>query len=373
MTRRNHGTPVLSALALILLLVSMLLWRFTTPAQEPSAAVDQMKIEHEKNIRSQVQSVIDRIIPGLPPEIRLIRRRTETGKRQSLTNYLFLLKTDDDFNTITDALTAALGSILSDVSVKTSGRSCRIGYEDETWFTLETISGAASGICIIIDDCGYPTETGRKFLDLDNRLALAVLPYLPSSRSFAADAKKRGFDVMLHLPMEPTGPQNAGPDAITTALAEPEIISRIEKALTSIGPEYCSGVNNHMGSKATLDARVMRAVLKELKQRNLFFVDSVTASKSVGLSLAREIGVPTASRDVFLDNTMTEDYVRRQWNHLINLSKKNGIAVAIGHSTSPATYQVLAAEIPRLEAMNIRLLRITERLEGNSKISLPNL
>ena len=119
------------------------------------------------------------------------------------------------------------------------------------------------------------------------------------------------------------------------------------------------GVNNHMGSVATADPRVMRAVVGVLSRRGLFFLDSRTTDATVAEKTAEEAAVPAVSRRVFLDDVATEDAVRRQLEELVRRAKQEGEAVAIGHPY-PATLAVLEKELPGLAGRGVRLVRVRE-------------
>jgi polysaccharide deacetylase 2 family uncharacterized protein YibQ len=86
-----------------------------------------------------------------------------------------------------------------------------------------------------------------------------------------------------------------------------------------------------MGSRFSADRTAMAIFLNTLRERHLFFVDSLTSAKSVGYQLAKEMGVKTAHRDVFLDNEQDTEKNIHQLQTLIGLAQKNGSAIGIGH------------------------------------------
>ena len=153
-------------------------------------------------------------------------------------------------------------------------------------------------IAIIIDDIGYQIEIAEQIMSLNYPVAISVLPFLPHSQFVAQMAKEKGLTVLLHLPMEPHNANtDPGKGAIFTTMNEHEIKAKILANLKDI--PYVDGVNNHMGSKATEDEFIMRTVLHELKERNLFFIDSMTSPHSIGYQLSKEMGLKTAQRTVF--------------------------------------------------------------------------
>jgi len=216
---------------------------------------------------------------------------------------------------------------------------------------LPSASVAKARLAIIIDDCGYSMERDRRFLQLPIPITLSILPMTPHGREIAQEAQDAGKFVMLHLPMEPDSPlAHPGPGAITTAMNDAQVESQVESDIDSLPP--LPGANNHMGSKATSDERVMHDVLDVLQKRHLFFIDSVTSGSSVGGSIAKQLGVATASRDVFLDNFTDLKYVEGQLSEAQRVTLKQGTAIAIGHPNA-TTAEALAAFIPKMEAAGI--------------------
>jgi polysaccharide deacetylase 2 family uncharacterized protein YibQ len=200
---------------------------------------------------------------------------------------------------------------------------------------------------LIIDDWGYDWQTADEFLSLDLPFTAAVLPGREKTREQAALLRERGHEVILHLPMEPLDPDLELDDGyITTNLDEAEIRRRVEEALASVGE--VAGVNNHMGSKATSDERVVRIVLEVIREHGLYFVDSWTSPASVAGRVAAEMGIPTATNQVFLDHYSDLEKVKAQIERLIKRAKRDGQAVGIGH-VRPQTYRALVEMLPRFE------------------------
>ncbi|HVN68843.1 MAG TPA: divergent polysaccharide deacetylase family protein [Candidatus Binatia bacterium] len=209
----------------------------------------------------------------------------------------------------------------------------------------------APRLALIVDDCGQWIDTERGFIALDIPITLSVLPDVPYTGEIAREAGDAGKGVMLHLPMETLSGLNPGPGKVTTEMTDAQIVSQVEADLAQV--PFARGVNNHEGSKASADPRVMKAVLGVLAQRgDLFFVDSRTSSASVGEETARSLGVPTASRDVFIDNRAEVAYTEAQLLDAAAIAKRTGSAIAIGHPR-PTTLEAVRALVPRLEAEGI--------------------
>jgi len=188
-------------------------------------------------------------------------------------------------------------------------------------------------------------------------LTLSILPEVPYNHAIereAADAKK---GVMLHLPMETLSGLNPGPGKITTEMDDDAIAATIEHDLGDVS--FARGVNNHEGSKATANVRVMNDLMTILARRNRFFIDSRTNSASVAETVATQRGVATAGRDVFLDNRADVAYTEAQLRIAAAIAKRDGRAIAIGHPR-PTTLVAVRAMIPQLEADGIKFVQAAD-------------
>lgn len=224
-------------------------------------------------------------------------------------------------------------------------------------------------LAIIIDDCGQWIETERGFVALSIPVTLSVLPDVPYTKEIASEAAAGGKGVMLHLPMEPISQLNPGPGKITTEMSNAAIERQVENDLADV--PFAQGVNNHEGSKATADPRVMRAVAEAIvRHGNLFFVDSLTVGDSVAASSTRDAGIPTATRDVFLDNRADVAYTQAQLRAAAAIAREHGVAIAIGHPR-PSTLAALRAIIPELQAEGIRFVLVRD-LVGDSPALQPS-
>jgi len=190
--------------------------------------------------------------------------------------------------------------------------------------------GELPRIAIIIDDMGYHQKMGGELLDLDLNLTYSFLPHAPFTKSQEARAWEMGRDILVHMPMEPRDPMwDPGPGALYLNESAENIALAVEENIALV--PHAVGVNNHMGSKFTADQQAMHEVLDLLHKKNLFFVDSLTAPGSVGEEEARKMGIRTASRHVFLDNSQTQEDICRQLKRLVAYAKKHGTGIAIGH------------------------------------------
>ncbi len=214
-------------------------------------------------------------------------------------------------------------------------------------------------IAIIVDDCGYNLRPCEFSKTIKSPVAFAVLPNLRHSTEVGTCVHQNRKEVMLHLPMEPHHNEDKYPKnyLILTSMDRKAIEGIITKSLNSV--PNADGVNNHMGSKATENMEVMAVVLRDLKRRGLFFVDSLVTGHSVCPTLARSINLPFGKRDIFLDNENTREYIRQQFDLLAKEAREKGFAVAIGHDRL-LTLQLIREETERLEKDGFKIVPISE-------------
>jgi uncharacterized protein len=213
-------------------------------------------------------------------------------------------------------------------------------------------SGGRPRLAIIIDDCGQWPDTERAFVALPFPLTLSVLPHVRFGSAIARDADAAGKGVMLHLPMQTVSGRYPGPGTITVTMPDAAIRSELTSDLAEL--PQARGVNNHEGSLATQNARVMNDIADVLSHDGRFFIDSRTSSGSVGESVTRGRGVPSASRSVFLDNVDDEAAIEAQLNEAARDARATGSAIAIGHPR-PATLAAVRALGPKFVADGVEL------------------
>ena len=213
-------------------------------------------------------------------------------------------------------------------------------------------------VAIIIDDLGYDKKIAIKFSKLNAMLTFSILPHSPYQKTIAHLSKEKGFDIMLHLPMEPVEypDVNPGPGTLLTSMTPDQLTRQLENDLDAV--PFIKGVNNHMGSKMTAASSQMYQIFTILKKRGLYFVDSRTTVETLCKPSARLFQIPFAQRDVFLDHVASEDFIRKQLNELVRIAQHNGYAVGIGHPHS-LTYQVLREMLPELQK-KVRLVPASE-------------
>jgi polysaccharide deacetylase 2 family uncharacterized protein YibQ len=216
-------------------------------------------------------------------------------------------------------------------------------------------------IVLILDDVGFDHQPLMTAMAIDPNVNFAVLPNGKRSTEFAATLHDRGFELLCHLPMEPEGfPRiSPGDGAVLMSMSDAEISKTTRTNIEAI--PFARGVNNHMGSRATADRRVMTEVLGALP-KGMYFIDSRTTGSSIAGSVAHSMRVKTASRNVFLDDVQDVAAIRKQLDELAQTAASKGVAIGIGHM-HPATMQVLTEEAPRLRAKGFWFVRASSVVE----------
>lgn len=219
-------------------------------------------------------------------------------------------------------------------------------------------------VAIVIDDFGPSLEIAKRFLDVPLNLTFAVLPHQRFTQEIAALVQEHHRQVILHLPMEPRGyPRtNPGKGALLLSMSEAALQESLRSAL-DVSPHF-AGINNHMGSHFTENARVMKTVLEEAKKHQLFFLDSYTSARSVASAVAQEVRIPLRRRDIFLDNNQSENAVRAQLRQVMRRAIVQGEAVAIGHPHE-TTLRALLKEVDAFEREKIAVVPAGELMGGS--------
>ncbi len=212
-------------------------------------------------------------------------------------------------------------------------------------------------IALVVDDVGYDLERAVELLNLNRVLTVSIFPKLRYSRHIAEIAHDKGYDVMMHLPMQPGAILRRNPGFVTSDMSEKELRKTLAEDLESI--PYVVGVNNHQGSKMTRDPQAMARVAEFLVENGLYFIDSRTTPDSVAYKVAKNHGLRAAENDMFLDNEKDVAYIKGRLELLIERAEKKGKAIGICH-VHPATIEALRQIFPVMEQRNIELVPASE-------------
>ncbi|WP_427193742.1 divergent polysaccharide deacetylase family protein [Treponema denticola] len=185
-------------------------------------------------------------------------------------------------------------------------------------------------LIFVFDDAGHNLEQLQYFLDLPFPCTIAVLPKLPNSRETARRIRAAGKELILHQPMQALNPNiNPGDGAVKPGMDREEIKKIVASNVEEIGP--IAGMNNHEGSLITSDEKAMEAVLELCKEKNIYFLDSRTSSKSVVPQVAKKLNMNIWERAVFLDNKRDKAYMKKQIIEGLEIASQRGEAIMIGH------------------------------------------
>ena len=226
-------------------------------------------------------------------------------------------------------------------------RGSEIKNQERTEAVKDIDKDTLGVIVLVIDDFGYRNDNiSDGFLNLSIPITCAIIPGHTASKKFAEKAVSYGKEVIIHMPMESEN-YSPGEDeyklltSMTSELLENKLIQAFESLPEAIG------MNNHQGSKATSDSKTMTVLASVLKDRGKYFIDSRTSPLTIGEKTMISFGVPTARRNIFLDNNNDLDKIEEQMNKLANSAKKNGVAVGLGHARKN-TLTVIEKVVPDL-------------------------
>ncbi len=222
----------------------------------------------------------------------------------------------------------------------------------------------APRVAIVIDDLGQSLSQLEQLAGLNIPLSIAVIPGLPATAQTVSEASRRGIEMLLHQPMEPReeGGKNPGEGVLLTSMTAEALRAKVRANLAAVPGAV--GVNNHMGSQFTTDAAGLGALMAEIKEHGLFWLDSRTTSGTRGVEVAHAAGVPALERDVFIDAEVNVDFIRRQVHKLIETARVHGTAVGIGHP-HPETIAVLRELRAELLASGVTLVPVSALVRGN--------
>lgn len=221
----------------------------------------------------------------------------------------------------------------------------------------ENAGGQVTGrLAIVIDDAGRDLDSQHIYEQMGIPLTLAVMPDQVHTRDAALSWRAHGLPVILHQPMESVSGIGMEPKVILTSMSDTAIRQMLRDSLSQL-PEAI-GINNHQGSKATIDARTMDIVMNELHHRGLFFFDSRTNSTTAADKAAKTYGVPYVRNDLFVDNSASVSDICAMIQEGADRAKKKGTYIIIGHCR-PHTAEAFRQMVPKLKAQGIEFVYLS--------------
>lgn len=233
---------------------------------------------------------------------------------------------------------------------------------------IQNANGSIEGgkLAIIIDDFGQDRRGVKEMMSINRHLTFAVMPFLTYSKTDAETAHEKGYEVIVHLPLESNIGKLSwvGPRPIMVKMEKEEVRSIVMDAFENV--PYAAGANIHMGSKASSDEQIISIILDIVKEKELFFVDSLTSEHSVTKKIADYRNVACLERNVFLDGSnKSKSYIKGQLEKAADLALKKGSAIAIGHvgiEGGIATAEAISEMLPEFDKKNIQLVSVSELL-----------
>jgi len=189
-------------------------------------------------------------------------------------------------------------------------------------------------VSIVIDDFGFSRSIADEYKDISLSLTWSIIPFQTHSAYAAELAEESGIPYMVHMPMSAVGDKkwSEKKGVIDTGMSAETVTLILRKAMASL--PGAMGMNNHRGSRATKDEKIMEMVMTELAATSLFFLDSRTISSSVAYNTALEKGVPAAFCSVFLDHESSEEFMEKHFRRGLAIAEKKGWVVMIAHTRS---------------------------------------
>lgn len=215
-------------------------------------------------------------------------------------------------------------------------------------------------LAIVIDDCGSDMKTLQGLNDLPVPLTYAVMPNKPYTSESAEAGYDAGRKIFVHLPMEPLNVKSSEEVYIGKDMSDGEVKDTAKSLLDQV--PHAVGMNNHQGSGATADSRLMKAVMSVVKQRHLLYLDSRTNVDSVGEQTASAMGIGTTRNNLFIDNDKDVASIKKRILQGGQIAKSNGSAVIIGHCR-PNTLTALKESIDALHSEGIDVVFVTDLMQ----------
>ena len=213
-------------------------------------------------------------------------------------------------------------------------------------------------LAIILDDLGNDRTAAEAIFALPYPLTISVLPNHPHSVDIAEEAHRKGYQVMLHLPMESVGEAKAESQELRPGMSGSDVSALVNGFLRAV-PDV-AGVNNHQGSQSTADVALMEELMPVLREHRLFYIDSRTTAATVAFETAQKAGVQSGYRNVpFLDDVADVKAVRKQLALALREARQKGEAIAIGHPHA-ATLKALSEVLPEAKTQGVRLVLASE-------------
>lgn len=195
--------------------------------------------------------------------------------------------------------------------------------------TAVTAAAERPRVAVVVDDLGNQWQSGLTAIQVPFIQTIAIMPGLPYTVPLAESTVEAGKTVIVHAPMSNESDFPLGPLGLNRADGDQQLLANLTMGMDSV--PHAEGLSNHMGSRLTRDAEAMGWVMAELRERDWFYLDSVTVSNTQGWRMAEQMGVPWNRRQVFLDHEPTPEFIEQQWQLALRIARQNGSVTVICH------------------------------------------
>jgi len=243
--------------------------------------------------------------------------------------------------------------------------AARAETAEPTGLDVAPLSPARPMLAVILDDIGPDRGVAETLIAGGLPLTLSILPFADAAPDIARAATQAGLEVFVHMPMEPVGLADPGPNALLRAHGAAETERRVRWALSRV--PGATGLNNHMGSAMTADREAMARVFSVLEVSGLVFVDSLTHPGSVAAGVAAQSGLTALRRDVFLDHVRSPEAIDAAIEEALQRALQSGSAIAIGHPHA-MTLTALEGLTARAEAAGVELVSVSRLAEARTRM-----
>ena len=222
-------------------------------------------------------------------------------------------------------------------------------------------------IALIISNLGLSNTYTKAALELlPEDITLSFSHVAPRLKNWVREARQKGHEILLDIPMEPIGfPKNdPGRATLLTSSNEVENLNRLEHIMKQAGGYV--GLLGTQGTKFMLHSETLLPVLRSIKQRGLIYVDSRSTSRSLGPELASSIQLPKAFNNVFVDREPSQEKIKNKLDELERIALKRRFAVGIAQPL-PITIEILSQWTKGLKTIQIALAPITAIVDKQSQ------
>lgn len=345
--KKNGGHPFLSLL-FFLIIVSIAAFTVNHPWGEALYDVSANTVIHHGEKKNKESVIDEKVKPAEQEEHSVIDKimNTITGKKEKYAAAENVEEQDKEIRKKQSETLQRNPSLIKKEPIR----------EEDSGGKVHPVTGR---LAVVIDDAGLDLESQRVYQNIGVPFTLAVMPNKLHTSEAAAEWENHGMPVILHQPMEPVSGAGMEDKTILVSMSDDEIRKMLSESLSQI-PQV-AGINNHQGSKATADYRVMSIVMEELSHRGLFFFDSHTNTTTEADNAALAFGVPYARNDLFVDNSSDEAEIRAMIREGAERAKKRGNYIIIGHCR-PHTAAAFRDMVPILQSEGIEFVYVSSLL-----------